>query len=152
MTARGKQGTDEAGLKRLAAGLHGRHYFTRADARAAGASDPIFDALLVEHKIELIASDVYRLVHFPPSDHEELVSLWLQTDRKGVLSHDTALLLHELSDIGPKRRHITVPPGWTPGDRKLDARVVIHRGYVAEDEKRWLGPVPYHCAAAYPLA
>jgi hypothetical protein len=118
-------------------------YLTRADARAAGASDPVFDALLSEHKIERIASDVFRLTHFARSDHEELVTLWLQTDRQGVLSHDTALLLHELSDINPRRRHITVPPGWAPGDRKLDSNVVLHYGHVAEDEKRWLGPVPY---------
>ncbi|MFS8067375.1 MAG: hypothetical protein ACMG6S_13525 [Byssovorax sp.] len=96
-----------------------------------------------EHKIEQTASDVFHLNHFPHSDHEQLIALWLQTDRRGVLSHDTALFLHEISDVFPRRRHITVPPGWEPGDRKLDANVVIHHGEVSEDEIRWLGPVPY---------
>jgi hypothetical protein len=119
-------------------------YFTRADARAAGASDPIFGALLAEHKIERIASDVFRLVHFPRSDHEELVSLWLQTDREGVLSHDTALLLHELSDVLPTRRHVTVPPGSSPPEgRVFDADVVLYHAHVSEDELSWIGPVPY---------
>lgn len=118
-------------------------YFTRADARADGASDTIFDALLSENKIEPVASGVYRLVHFPRSDHEELVTLWLQTDRKGVVSHDSALLLHELSDILPARRHITVPAGWDPGDRELESDIELHRGEIAEHEVRWLGPVPY---------
>jgi hypothetical protein len=118
-------------------------YLTRADARAAGASDPIFEALLSEHKIEPVASNVFRLTHFPHSDHEDLLTVWIQTDREGVLSHDTALLLHELSDVNPRRRHITVPPGWEPGDHRLDANVVLHQGNVGEDEKRWLGPVPY---------
>lgn len=118
-------------------------YFTRAEARAAGASDPIFDVLLREHKIEPSATDVFRLAHFPPSDHEELIVLWLQTERRGVLSHETALFLHELSDILPGRRHITVLPGWTPEGSAIGNNIDIHWANVDEDEIRWCGPVPY---------
>jgi hypothetical protein len=118
-------------------------YFSRADARAAGVSDAVFDALVGEHKAEQVALDVFHLTHFPRSDHEELVTLWLQTDRRGVISHDTALLIHELSDILPRRRHITVPPGWDPGARKLGNKVVLHHAEIGEHEIRWLGPVPY---------
>lgn len=118
-------------------------YFARADARVAGATDAIFDALLGEKKVEQIVPGVFRLSHFVRSEHEELISLWLQTDRKGILSHDTALVLNELSDILPRRRHISVPPGWSPGDRQLDADVVLHHADVSEDEIRWLGPIPY---------
>ncbi len=123
----------------------GQHegYFTRADSRAAGATDAVFEALLSEHKIEKVASDVFHLNHFANSDHEQLIALWLQTDRRGVLSHDTALFLHEISDVFPRRRHITVPPGWDPGDRKLDDKVVLHHAEIGKDEIRWLGPVPY---------
>ncbi len=131
-------------LDHLAAAVGQRDgYFTRADARAAGAGDAVFDALLAEHKIEPIADDVYHLVQFPHADHEQFIALWLQTERRGVLSHDTALFLHELSDVLPRRRHITVPPAWDPGERQLDANVVLHHGEVSEDEIRWLGPVPY---------
>ncbi|MEP7121708.1 MAG: DUF4365 domain-containing protein [Byssovorax sp.] len=122
---------------------HNEGYFARADGRAAGATEAVFDALVSERKIEQITSDVFHLNHFARSDHEQLVSLWLQTDRRGILSHDTALLLHEISDIAPKRRHITVPPGWDPGERKLDRKIVLHHAAVGEDEIRWLGPVPY---------
>ena len=118
-------------------------YFTRADARAAGASDPIFDAVLTENKIEQVAPDVFHLTHFPRSDNEDLIALWLQTDRKGVFSHETALFLHDLSDGLPARRNITVPPEWSPGERQLAPDVVLHHGEVSEDELRWLGPVPY---------
>lgn len=118
-------------------------YVTLSQARWTGYTDDIFLALIPAGKVEQIASDVFRLTHFPRSNHEELIVLWLQTDRTGVISHDTALLLHELSDILPRRRHITVPPEWNPGDRKLDANVVLHHAEVGEDEIRWLGPVPY---------
>jgi hypothetical protein len=128
-------------LAQLAIGQDG--YVTLPQARWSGYTDDIFFALIHSGKVEPVAPDVFRLVHFPRSDHEDLIVPWLQTGRKGVLSHDTALLLHGLSDILPRRRHITVPPGWEPGDRKLDPNVVLHHGEVDQDETRWLGPVPY---------
>jgi predicted transcriptional regulator of viral defense system len=121
-------------------------YFTRVDARAAGMSDTVFEAALRDGKLESISVDIYHLVQFPRSDREQHVILWLQTDREGVLSHETALLLHELSDILPQRLHITVPPGFDPGSRQFDPTVELLRGDVADDEKCWLGPVPYTSA------
>jgi predicted transcriptional regulator of viral defense system len=121
-------------------------YFTRADARAAGAGEAILEALLDEHAIETISTDVYHLVQFPRTDREELITLWLQTDRQGVFSHETALLLHELSDILPRRQHIMVPPGFDVGARQFDASVELLRGDVADAEKCWIGPVPYTSA------
>lgn len=106
-------------------------------------SDTVFEAALREQKIEPVGSDVFHLVQFPRFDQEELLSLWLRTDRRGVFSFDTALALNELSDILPRRRHITVPPGWDPGDQRIDAGVVLHYAEVDPDEIRWLGPVPY---------
>ena len=131
-------------LIRLSADV-GRYdgYFTRADARAAGMSDTVFEAALREEKIEPISADVYHLVQFPHAENEELMTLWLQTDRRGVLSHDTALFLHKLSDILPRRSHVTVPFGWDPGERKLDDHVVLYHGEVGHDEIDWIGPVPY---------
>ncbi len=134
-------------LVRLSANV-GRYdgYFTCTDAGAAGMSDTVFEAVLREQKVEPIAADVYHLVQFPHADREELITLWLQTDRQGVLSHETALLLHELSDILPRRLHIMVPPGFEPGARRFDPSVELLRGDVADDEKCWLGPVPYTSA------
>lgn len=118
-------------------------YVALSQARRLGYTDELFLALIPDGKVEQVASDVFHLAHFPRSDHEELIVLWLQTDREGVISHDTALLLHELSDILPRRRHITVPTGWGPGDRQFGAKVVLHHAEVGEDEICWLGPVPY---------
>lgn len=33
---------------------------------------------------------------------------------RGVLSHDTALDLHELCDINPAKVHLTLPPDYSP--------------------------------------
>jgi predicted transcriptional regulator of viral defense system len=116
-------------------------YFTAAQARAMGYSD----RLIHHHKHQgnwLEAGwGLYRLRDYPTSEEEELVrlSLWSR-DKMGrpqaVVSHDTALALHELSDLMPDRYHLSVPPGF----RKVSpAGVVLHRVRLAPDEAAWRG-------------
>jgi predicted transcriptional regulator of viral defense system len=57
---------------------------------------------------------IYRLALFPPAERPDLVlwALWSRNrDEKieGVYSHQTALSLHELSDLNPSKLHMTVP-------------------------------------------
>jgi len=116
-------------------------YFTLAQAAEAGFASA--EQVEIEQRVERCGGNVFRLVQYPPSEHEDLVILWLQTDQKGVFSHDTALALHQLSDILPSRRHITVPPGWEPPpDARLDQGTVLHHEEVSPSEITWLSPVP----------
>lgn len=115
--------------------------FTLAQASEAGFASA--EQLETEERVERCGGNVFRLLSYPRSDREDLVVLWLQTDRKGVFSHDTALALHELSDILPSRRHITVPPGWEPPpDTRLDQDSVLHRAEIDPSEITWYSPVP----------
>ena len=64
-----------------------------------------------------VARGVYRLARFPQSDEEQLVvfSLWSRNRAgapEGVYSHQTALSIHELSDVNPVKLHMTVPPAF----------------------------------------
>ncbi len=57
---------------------------------------------------------IYRLAAFPLGERPDLTLWYLWSrDRKeeprGVYSHATALAIHELSDVNPKRLHMTVP-------------------------------------------
>jgi predicted transcriptional regulator of viral defense system len=57
---------------------------------------------------------IYRLARFPLSAEEQLViySLWSRNragEPEGVYSHQTALSIHELSDVNPAKLHMTVP-------------------------------------------
>lgn len=116
-------------------------YFTLAQAAQAGFAS--VEQVEIELRVERYGADVFRFVQFPPSDHEDLVILWLQTEQKGVFSHDTALALHQLSDILPSRRHLTVPPGWEPPPNvRLDRGTVLHHAEIAPDEITWLTPIP----------
>ena len=53
---------------------------------------------------------LYRLRQFPSSPHEHVVAAWLPLrDAGAVVSHESALELHELSDVIPDTVHLTVP-------------------------------------------
>src|ERR1700676_4788954 len=57
---------------------------------------------------------IYRLADFSTAERPDLMLwyLWSQNRREipeGTYSHDTALSLHELSDIMPSKLHMTVP-------------------------------------------
>jgi predicted transcriptional regulator of viral defense system len=53
---------------------------------------------------------LYRLRHFPPSPHEHVMVGWLPLrDSGAVVSHESALELHDLSDVIPSAVHLTVP-------------------------------------------
>jgi hypothetical protein len=117
-------------------------YFTLAQAFEAGFNSA--EQLQIQERVESVAEGVYRIHHYPASDHEDLVITWLQTEKQGVFSHDTALGLHELSDILPVRQHITVPPGWKPIEgMRLSPNTVLHYGTVEQNERAWMGPVPF---------
>jgi len=54
---------------------------------------------------------IYRLADFPPADRPDLM-LWylglrIEEIPEGTYSHETALSLHELSDIMPSKLHMT---------------------------------------------
>ncbi len=117
-------------------------YFSLTQAFECGFTSA--EQLEIHERVERCADGVYRFLLHPPSEREDLVVTWLQTEQQGVFSHDTALALHELSDILPVRQHITVPPGWKPVEgMALSTNTVLHYGLVETNEKSWMGPVPY---------
>lgn len=117
-------------------------HFTTRQAAQAGYSPQ----LLLKHiRAGRVARDrhgVYRLVHFPAAEHEELVVLWLWSDRKGVFSHQTALALHGLSDVLPNRIHLTLPAKWSERRFRVPGGVVLHHASVPNRDRAWSGPVP----------
>jgi predicted transcriptional regulator of viral defense system len=85
---------------------------------------------------------VYRLVHFPAGDHEDLTTVWLWSEQEGVFSHQTALSRHDLSDVLPARVHLTLPEAWRKRRLRVPDGVVFHYGDIAKSEQRWFGSVP----------
>jgi predicted transcriptional regulator of viral defense system len=116
--------------------------FTTQQAAEAGYSPQLIAHHLGAGRMTRVRRGVYRLVHFPAGDHEDLTAVWLWSGREGVVSHQTALALHQLSDVLPSRVHLTLPESWRRRRFRLPDEVVVHHGDVSEDERRWFGPVP----------
>jgi predicted transcriptional regulator of viral defense system len=116
--------------------------FTTRQAAAAGYSPQLLVHHLQGGRARRVRRGIYRLVHFPPGEHEELVMAWLWSARAGVLSHQTALALHELSDVLPAQVHLTLPASWRRRRFRIPPGVVLHHADVAGDERTWSGAVP----------
>lgn len=55
---------------------------------------------------------LYRLPEWPVGEHDDLVRWSLWSKGRAVVSHETALTVHDLGDVNPARIHLTVPPGF----------------------------------------
>ncbi|MBX2797020.1 MAG: type IV toxin-antitoxin system AbiEi family antitoxin domain-containing protein [Myxococcales bacterium] len=126
-------------LHALANGQSG--HFTAQQAAEAGFSFQLLHKHVRSGNLERPARGIYRIARFPPSEHEDLVVLWLWSAQQAVFSHETALQLHELSDVLPARIHLTLPEA-TPRRRTNPEGTVVHFADVPAFDRQWLGPVP----------
>ncbi len=116
-------------------------YFTTRQAASAGYSPQLL-AYLGERKVMRARRGIYRLVHFPAGDHEDLVVLWLWSEQAGVFSHETALGLHDLSDALPGKVHLTLPATWRRRRFRVPAGLVLHFAEVGKRDRTTFGAVP----------
>lgn len=117
-------------------------YFTTGQAAEAGYSSQLLRKHILAGRIVRFQRGIYRLVHFPAADHEELVTIWLWSEQVGVISHQTALSQHGLSDVLPAQVHLTLPDAWRQRRLRVPTGVVLHHADVASEERSWFGPVP----------
>jgi predicted transcriptional regulator of viral defense system len=117
-------------------------YFTTQQAAEAGYSPQLLLKHLHAGRIARVQRSIYRLAHFPAGEHEELVTAWLWSERAGVLSHQTALVLHQLSDALPAQIHLTLPAAWRKRRFRVPAGVVLHHADVSPEDRAWFGAVP----------
>ncbi len=112
--------------------------FTAKQAEAAGYSD--------ESRVYQVrvgnwlrkARGVYQLADYPATERPDLVlwSLWtrgVDDQPQGVYSHQTALALHDLSDLQPAKLYLTVPPTFRRRSRIPDS-LVLHVGVLSDAE------------------
>src|SRR6185295_13783337 len=87
-------------------------YFTTRQAADAGYSSQLLLKHIRAGRVARTRRGIYRLIHFPAGEHEELVIAWLWSEQAGVISHQTALALHGLSDVLSVHIHLTLPSAW----------------------------------------
>lgn len=127
-------------LFETAAGQEG--LFTTKQAADAGYSPQLLVHYVHVGRAVRVRHGIYRLVHFPAGEHEELVVAWLWSGFAGVVSHQTALALHGLSDALPSHIHLTLPSAWRRRRFRVPADVVLHHADVPPEDRAWFGAVP----------
>ena len=106
-------------------------YFTAAQALEVGYSYQAQKYHVDAGNWVRVDRALFRLPEWP-ADAEDLYVRWtLWSDGRAVVSHDSALAVHGLSDVDPVRVHLTVPPGFGA----VDDLVALHVGVLTEDER-----------------
>jgi predicted transcriptional regulator of viral defense system len=111
-------------------------YFTAAQAQQAGYAYSQQHFHVGRGNWQRVERGLYRLRDYPPGEREDLIrwSLWSR-DQKGVpqavVSHETALTVHELSDVMPAQVHLTVPPGFR---KRIPPGCVLHKAALSPEE------------------
>lgn len=111
-------------------------YFTGQQALEAGYSHASQTYHLKQNHWRDEGWGIFRLRDYPLGDHEQYVqlSLWSR-DRQGrpqgVVSHETALSLYELSDVMPSDIHLTVPKHFR---KRIPKGLVLHRGCLEQED------------------
>jgi predicted transcriptional regulator of viral defense system len=118
-----------------AAALQGG-YFTAKQAAVAGYRKQHLNYHAQSGNFERVGRGLYRLPNLPASEHDDLIrwSLWSRgrDDRpQAVVSHETALRIHDLGDVLPEQVHLTVPPGFRKACPK---GCVLHRARLGESD------------------
>ena len=110
-------------------------YFTAAQALAVGYSYPQ-QKFHVDHGSWLrVDRGIFRLPDWPVGLHDDLVRWDLWSKGRAVVSHMTALGVHDLGEFEPASVHLTVPLNF----RARDAHAVLHRTAIEPDDIRRQG-------------
>jgi predicted transcriptional regulator of viral defense system len=89
---------------------HQAGYFSAQQARSHGISRQLLDHYVRSGRFERVRRGFYRVSGFPSGEHDEIRERWLAVGPdRAVVSHDSALALHELSDHIPATVHVLVP-------------------------------------------
>lgn len=110
----------------LAADQHG--YFTAGQARDWGVQPNTLVMMARRSTLERLSHGVYRLARFPVSPLGQYVeaTLWPGGGIRGVVSHQSALALYGVSDVSPRRIHVSVPRRFRT-HREVPNHLVLHR-------------------------
>lgn len=117
-------------------------YLTVEQAREADVSAKTLHAMARRGTLEHVSNGLYRVAAIPPSPRSEFMeaSLWPR-GLQAVISHDSALVLHELSDVNPGKIHITVPPRHRVM-RRIPPLYVIHRADLRPADVEYMDGIP----------
>jgi predicted transcriptional regulator of viral defense system len=117
-------------------------FVSQHDARELGIQPMTLVRMSEQGTLERRGHGLYRLRYFPvsPLDAYMEATLWPRGAR-GVLSHESALAVYELSDVNPRKIHITVPREHRIR-REIPAVYRIHHETLADEDVTFEEGIP----------
>jgi predicted transcriptional regulator of viral defense system len=83
--------------------------FTARQARERGYSAQLLAHHARTGRFARVRRGLYRLSDYPTGEHEEIRAAWLTVGvERAIVSHESALVLHQLSDVLPNTVHLLV--------------------------------------------
>lgn len=135
----GNRSLDFAGLYTVAASQAG--HFTTQQAIDVGFTSQALQKHLQAGRIARVLHGIYRLVQFPVDSLEALAVFDLWAGKRGVFSHEIALVAHELSDVLPVDVCMTLPTAWRARRLRLPPGLRLYYADLTAGERAWHGPV-----------
>jgi predicted transcriptional regulator of viral defense system len=111
-------------------------YFSAAQAKGLGYSYQAQAHHVGAGNWHRIDRGLFRLAEWVPERHDDLIRWTLWSKDRAVISHETALAVHEVGEFESPRVHLTVPPGFSMRD---DAVVLHYATLPNEDIGRQAG-------------
>jgi predicted transcriptional regulator of viral defense system len=105
-------------------------YFTAAQAKTIGYSYPAQAHHVDAGNWIRVDRGIFRMADWVPGAHDELARWSLWSKERAVVSHDTALGVHDIGEFESPRIHLTVPPGFRMNDRAL----ILHRAELTDED------------------
>lgn len=93
-------------------------------------------------RLERVLRGIYRLTQYPMEEDEQLVVAYLWSKEQGIISHESALAIHDLSDVLPKKVHMTLPEEQRRMRRRIPEWLELRFADIPEEGKEWYDVVP----------
>lgn len=124
--------TDRRDLRRqlfeLAAQQGG--YFTAAQAKSLGYSHQAQAHHVGAGNWWRVDRGLFHLVEWVPGVHDELARWTLWSRGRAIVSHESAMAVHDIGEFESRYVHLTVPPGFT----MRDEAVALHYAKLPADD------------------
>ena len=114
---------------------------TTIQAREAGVDPTQLRLLAGRGRLEHVARGVYRVPVLPRSQYDDLAFAIAWTRGRAVISHESALVLHGLSDVNPLVVHLTAPRDNHPRAQG-GGPVRVHRRELPADDVTMVDGIP----------
>jgi predicted transcriptional regulator of viral defense system len=120
----------------LAKALEQSGYFTAKQARKAGYGYPHLEYHVSTGNFARVEHGLYRLTSIPPGENDDLIrlSLWSRNRKdepQAVVSHESALFLHDLGEVLPAEVHLSVPATFR---KEPPPGCVLHRSVLSRQD------------------